>query len=152
MKFSRKASAIWEGTGMDGKGTLSTQSGVLDQTNYSFTTRFKDEIGTNPEELIGAAHAGCFTMQLSFLISRANYVPTKLETEATVFFEDGAIPQIKLHLTGQVPDLSKEAFEGFANEAGNSQFRRNVALRTVILRIGYALITRSNGCALVVFG
>lgn len=117
MKFSRKASATWEGTGMEGAGTVSTQSTVLDQTRLSFKTRFADGVGTNPEELIGAAHAGCFTMQLSFLISEAGFVPTMLETEAKVFFEDGSIPKIELSLTGQVPELTEEKFLELANKA-----------------------------------
>lgn len=117
MKFSRKASANWKGTGMDGKGTITTQSAVLDETQLSFKTRFEEGLGTNPEELIGAAHAGCFTMQLSFLISDAGYVPTNLATQAKVFFEDGAIPKIELDLTGEVPDITDEEFQTLAQKA-----------------------------------
>ena len=73
----RKANAVWQGTGKEGKGVLSTQSGVLNLTQYSFNTRFEDGIGTNPEELIGAAHAGCFAMKLSFNLTAAGFVPTK---------------------------------------------------------------------------
>ena len=117
MKFSRKASAIWNGTGMDGKGTVSTQSTVLENTPYSFKSRFEEGKGTNPEELIGAAHAGCFTMQLSFLISEAGFTPTKLETAAKVFFEDGSIPKIELELKGEVPELEEAEFTKLANKA-----------------------------------
>ncbi len=85
MKFTRKASADWKGSGPDGKGFLTTQSKVLNQTPYSFKTRFQDEQGTNPEELIAAAHAGCFTMQLTFLLGEAGFTPTHLETEASSF-------------------------------------------------------------------
>src|SRR5690606_28275999 len=98
MKFTRKASAHWKGTGKDGSGTVSTQSTVLDQTAYSYKTRFEDGVGTNPEELIGAAHAGCFTMQLSFLLSENGYDPTDLHTDAQVTFEDGSITSVQLDL------------------------------------------------------
>ena len=75
MKFTRKAKANWQGSGKDGKGTLSTQSTVLNNSQYSFSTRFEDGIGTNPEELIAAAHSGCFTMKLSFLLGEAGFTP-----------------------------------------------------------------------------
>src|SRR6266446_6916565 len=78
----RKAKAVWRGTGRDGSGVLSTDSGVLAETPYSFKTRFESEQGTNPEELIAAAHAGCFTMALAFQLQRAGYTPTELSTEA----------------------------------------------------------------------
>jgi osmotically inducible protein OsmC len=117
MKFSRKASANWKGTGKEGKGSVTTQSKILDGTQLSFKSRFEEGIGTNPEELIGAAHAGCFTMQLSFLISGAGYIPTNLDTEASVFFEDGAIPKVELQLIGEVPDISNEEFQRLAKEA-----------------------------------
>ena len=78
----RKAKAVWRGTGRDGGGVLSTDSGVLAETPYSFKTRFDSEKGTNPEELIAAAHAGCFTMALAFQLQRAGYTPTELSTEA----------------------------------------------------------------------
>ncbi|PIB27041.1 OsmC family peroxiredoxin [Maribacter sp. 4U21] len=117
MKFKREASANWKGTGMEGSGTISTQSTVLDSTQYSFKTRFENGVGTNPEELIGAAHAGCYTMQLSFLMSEAGYTPTNLDTHAKVFFEDGAIPKIELKLEAEVPNLSKEEFLELAEKA-----------------------------------
>lgn len=117
MKFNREASATWEGTGMEGKGTVSTQSKILDQTNLTFKSRFEEGSGTNPEELIGAAHAGCFTMQLSFLINKAGYTATKLETKAVVHFENGAIPTIELALKGEVPNLGEEEFNKLAEEA-----------------------------------
>jgi osmotically inducible protein OsmC len=90
---------------------------VLNSTQLSFKTRFEEGIGTNPEELIGAAHAGCFTMQLSFLISEAGYVPTNLDTRAKVFFEDGAIPKVELTLEAEVPKLSNEEFQQLAEKA-----------------------------------
>lgn len=117
MKFTRKASAHWQGTGKDGNGTVTTQSTVLDQTPYSYKTRFEDGVGTNPEELIGAAHAGCFTMQLSFLLSEKGYEPTSLETEAKVTFEDGSITAVQLDLTGNVPGISESDFKEIAEKA-----------------------------------
>jgi OsmC-like protein len=83
----RKANAIWRGTGRDGTGDLSTDSGVLASTPYSFKTRFENEKGTNPEELIAAAHAGCFTMALAFGLQSAGFTPTELSTEAAVTLE-----------------------------------------------------------------
>ena len=83
----RKASAVWRGTGRAGNGELSTDSGVLEKTPYSFRTRFENEKGTNPEELIAAAHAGCFTMALAFQLQGAGYTPTELRTEAAVSLE-----------------------------------------------------------------
>jgi osmotically inducible protein OsmC len=98
----RKATAIWQGTGKEGKGHLSTQSNVLNKTQYSFSTRFEDGIGTNPEELIGAAHAGCFSMKLSFILSAAGFVPEQLETNCEITFENGSVTQSKLILNANV--------------------------------------------------
>lgn len=117
MKFTRKANAQWQGTGMEGKGNISTQSTTLDKAQLSFKTRFADGVGTNPEELIAAAHSGCFTMQLSFLLSELNFVPTDLNTEATVTFEDGTITKIHLELKGDVPGISDEEFQNTALKA-----------------------------------
>jgi len=117
MKFTRKANANWQGTGMEGKGLISTQSTTLDKAQLSFKTRFEEGVGTNPEELLGAAHAGCFTMQLSFLLSEAGFVPTNLDTVAKVTFEDGTITTIVLELTGQVPSISEEDFQAAALKA-----------------------------------
>jgi len=117
MKFTRRANANWQGTGMEGKGLISTQSTTLDKAQLSFKTRFEEGVGTNPEELLGAAHAGCFTMQLSFLLSEAGFVPTNLDTAAKVTFEDGTITTIVLELTGQVPGISEEDFQATALKA-----------------------------------
>lgn len=117
MKFTRKANANWKGTGMEGKGLISTQSTTLDNAQLSFKTRFEEGVGTNPEELLGAAHAGCFTMQLSFLLTEAGFVPTNLDTVAKVTFEDGTITTIVLELTGQVPGISEEDFQATAAKA-----------------------------------
>ena len=90
--MQRKASAVWHGTLKEGKGTISTESGVLKDTAYSFHTRFEDGKGTNPEELIAAAHAGCFTMALSLQLTENNMVPDELETSATVSGRSGTTP------------------------------------------------------------
>lgn len=117
MQFTRKASANWQGTGKDGKGTITTQSTVLDQTPYSYKTRFEEGVGTNPEELIGAAHAGCFTMQLSFLLSEKGYEPTHLDTDAQVTFKDGSITAVHLDLKGEVAGISESEFKEIAQKA-----------------------------------
>jgi osmotically inducible protein OsmC len=117
MKFTRSASANWKGTGMDGKGLINTQSKTLDNAQLSFKTRFDQGVGTNPEELIAAAHSGCFTMQLSFLLSEAGFVPEDLNTEAKVTFEDGSITLIHLELTGKVSGISADDFQKTAQKA-----------------------------------
>ena len=117
MKFTRKANANWQGTGKDGNGSLTTQSTVLDQTQYSYKTRFEEGVGTNPEELIAAAHSGCFTMQLSFLLNEQGYTANDLDTEAKVTFEDGSITLINLDLKGDVPDISVDEFSEVAHKA-----------------------------------
>ena len=116
MKFTRKANAQWKGSGKEGKGTLTTASTILENTQYSFSTRFENGQGTNPEELIGAAHAGCFAMQLSFLLNESNYTADTLDVGATVTFEDGSITQIALNLEGKVPNISAEEFEKIAQK------------------------------------
>ncbi|MFG4003140.1 OsmC family peroxiredoxin [Flavobacterium aquidurense] len=117
MKFTRRANANWKGTGMEGKGTISTQSTTLDNAQLSFKTRFEEGVGTNPEELIAAAHSGCFTMQLSFLLSEAGFIPEDLSTEAKVTFEDGTITLIQLILNGKVPAITEEDFQKAAQKA-----------------------------------
>jgi osmotically inducible protein OsmC len=118
MKFTRKASAAWKGSGKEGHGNLTTGSAVLDKTPYSFHTRFEDgEKGTNPEELIGAAHAGCFAMQLSFLLNEAEFTATTIDVDANVTFEDGAITKITLNLEGDVPNIDAEQFQQIAHKA-----------------------------------
>lgn len=117
MKFTRKANANWKGTGMEGKGTISTQSSTLDNAQLSFKTRFEQGVGTNPEELVAAAHSGCFTMQLSFLLSEKGYKPGNLDTEAQVTFEDGSITNIALILKGEVEGITEEEFKETAQKA-----------------------------------
>lgn len=117
MKFDRTAKAHWTGGGKDGKGTLSTESKVLDESPYAYKTRFEEAEGTNPEELIGAAHAGCFTMQLSFFLVEEGFTADHLDTKAKVFFEDGSIPKITLELKAKVPGIDKNKFEKIAHKA-----------------------------------
>jgi osmotically inducible protein OsmC len=114
----RKASAIWQGTGKDGAGHLTTDSGVLSSTPYSFRTRFENEKGTNPEELIAAAHAGCFTMALAFGLQAAGFTPTELSTEAAVsLVPEGAgfkIEKSALTLRATIPGIDKAKFDELA--------------------------------------
>lgn len=117
MKFTRKAEAQWKGSGKEGKGTLQTQSSVLENTPYSFGTRFEEAKGTNPEELIGAAHAGCYAMQLSFLLNEADYTADTLDVSAKVLFEDGSITTVSLTLSGKVPGIEEKEFQQIANKA-----------------------------------
>lgn len=109
--MKRNATAVWNGSGKDGNGHLTTQSTVLNQTQYSFNSRFADGIGTNPEELMAAAHAGCFTMKLSFVLGAAGFTPESLETTCTISLEDGVINHSHLVLNAKVPGISKEQFD-----------------------------------------
>ena len=117
----RKAKAVWRGSGREGDGDLSSDSGVLSQTPYSFKTRFGDAKGTNPEELLAAAHAGCFTMALAFQLQGAGYTPTELSTEAAVSLDpDGEgfkITRSALTLRADVPGLDEETFRKLAGAA-----------------------------------
>jgi len=113
----RKATAVWKGSGKEGNGNLSTQSTVLNQTQYSFNSRFAEGVGTNPEELIAAAHSGCFTMKLSFVLGEAGFTPEELTTECAITFENGAITQSALTLKAKVPGISKEQFDACAKDA-----------------------------------
>jgi len=113
--MKRNASAVWEGGLKDGKGQLTTQSGVLSNTQYSFSTRFEDGIGTNPEELIAAAHAGCFTMALSAQLEAAGVRATRLKTTATVTLEKDnsgfVISAVHLDLVASIPGSNREVFD-----------------------------------------
>jgi osmotically inducible protein OsmC len=117
----RKAKAVWRGTGRAGNGHLTTDSGVLADTPYSFKTRFENEKGTNPEELIAAAHAGCFTMALAFGLQGAGFTPTELSTEAAVTLDPEGqgfrISKSALTLRGKVPNLTEAEFARLAGEA-----------------------------------
>jgi osmotically inducible protein OsmC len=137
MMIKRTGSAVWSGGLKDGKGTVATQSGVLKDTQYGFSSRFEQGAGTNPEELIAAAHAGCFTMALSAQLEQANLKATRLETTASVSLEktDGGfeIPAIHLTLVAQVPGATEEAFQAAAKAAKegcpvSKLFKANITL------------------------
>lgn len=119
--MQRKASAVWKGGLKDGKGTVSSTSGVLSNTPYSFTTRFENSPGTNPEELIAAAHAACFSMALSAQLGAANLTPESVHTDATLTMEKleagWTITAIQLEVTAKVPNADAAAFQTAANNA-----------------------------------
>jgi osmotically inducible protein OsmC len=119
--MKRKGSAVWRGGLKDGKGTVSTDSGVLSNTQYSFSTRFEDGKGTNPEELIAAAHAGCFSMALSAQLGNAGITAEEIQTTATVSLDktDGgfSITAVHLDVRAKIPGADKQAFETAANNA-----------------------------------
>jgi osmotically inducible protein OsmC len=119
--MNRKASAVWEGDLKSGKGSISTESGALKQTQYSFNTRFENGVGTNPEELIAAAHAGCFSMALSAELGKAGMTPQRIATEANLTMEktDAGFTVTAIHLTTQVtmPGADRAKFETAANGA-----------------------------------
>lgn len=119
--MKRNASAEWRGGLKDGKGTISTDSGVLEQTQYSFSTRFEDGKGTNPEELIAAAHAGCFSMALSGQLGKADLTAESIKTTATVTLDkvegNFTITEVHLQVAARVPGASEEQFETAANNA-----------------------------------
>ena len=119
--MQRKGSAVWNGGLKDGKGTVSTASGVLNNAPYSFVTRFENEKGTNPEELIGAAHAGCFSMALSAQLNNAGLKPERIATEATVTLEKlesgFAITTVHLQVNARVPGATQDQFNTAANNA-----------------------------------
>lgn len=119
--MERKGSAVWKGGLKGGQGTVSTDSGVLSDSQYSFATRFEAGNGTNPEELIAAAHAGCFSMALSLVLGESNITPESIATTATVSIEpsdDGfEIPAVHLDVTARIPDIDEETFLNAANAA-----------------------------------
>jgi len=115
--MKRNATAVWNGSGKEGKGHLTTQSKVLKQTQYSFSSRFEEGVGTNPEELVAAAHAGCFTMKLSFVLGEAGFVPETLETTAYINLENGKISESHLVLKATVKGIGMDAFNAAVKEA-----------------------------------
>lgn len=115
--MNRHATALWQGSGKEGKGNLTTQSGVLSETQYSFNTRFEDGIGTNPEELIAAAHAGCFTMKLSFLLNERGYTADQIETKCDITFADGKITKSHLKVNASIPSIEDNMFQEAVKEA-----------------------------------
>ncbi|MEO8173959.1 MAG: OsmC family protein [Sediminibacterium sp.] len=115
--MKRTATAVWNGSGKEGNGSLSTQSTTLNKTQYSFNSRFAEGVGTNPEELMAAAHAGCFTMKLSFVLGAAGFTPDSLETSCAISLEDGTITKSELSVKAKVPGITPEKFQECAAEA-----------------------------------
>jgi osmotically inducible protein OsmC len=115
--MKRNATAVWNGSGKEGNGNLTSQSGVLNQTQYSFNSRFAEGIGTNPEELVAAAHAGCFTMKLSFVLGAMGLTPEMLNTKCTITLEEGAITNSHLVVEGKVPGASADQFAEAVKDA-----------------------------------
>ena len=118
--MKRKVNAIWKGDGADGNGFLTSQSGAFNNMPYSFKTRFENDngdLGTNPEELVASALAGCFNMKLAFVLNEANFNPAELNTNATLTFIDGSVISIELILKGKVPNLNEEKFIELAEDA-----------------------------------
>ncbi|APU69960.1 MAG: OsmC family protein [Bacteroidota bacterium] len=119
--MKRKGSAVWNGSLKEGSGTVSLESGILKDTTYSFKTRFEDgKNGTNPEELIGAAHAGCFSMQLSANLTEEGFAPDKLETTSEITFEDGKVTKSHLVLKAAVPGIDEDKFDEIVQDAKNN--------------------------------
>lgn len=138
--MKRNATAVWNGTGKDGSGNLTTQSGTLNKTQYSFKSRFEEGIGTNPEELVAAAHAGCFTMKLSFNISAENISPDEITTKAIVNLnpEKGEIVDIHLEVSVKADGLSKEKFDELVADAKancpiSKLLNTNITIEAVLL-------------------
>lgn len=115
--MKRKATAVWQGSGKEGKGHVTTQSSVLNKTQYSFNSRFAEGTGTNPEELVAAAHAGCFAMKLSFVLGEAGFTPDELNAECTITLGDGVITEAHLAVKGKIKGISKEKFQECAEDA-----------------------------------
>ena len=115
--MKRHATAIWQGSGKEGTGTLSTQSRILDKASYAFNSRFENGKGTNPEELIAAAHAGCFTMQLAFNVGKAGFTPTELNTKCEITIEDFKITTSHLILQATIDGISQEKFDEVVADA-----------------------------------
>ena len=113
----RKATAVWQGTGKEGKGTLTTPSTVLDKTQYSFGSRFESGVGTNPEELIAAAHSGCFAMKLSFNLQEAGFTATELDVTANITFEEGTLKKSHLVLKAKVDGIEQDKFDELVKDA-----------------------------------
>ena len=115
--MKRTATAVWNGSGKEGGGHLSSQSGVLASTQYSYLSRFEQGIGTNPEELVAAAHSGCFSMKLAFVLGAAGFTPESIETTCTITLDNGAITSSVLDLKAKVPGIDAAKFQECATDA-----------------------------------
>ena len=115
--MKRFATTVWDGTGKEGNGHISTQSTVLNNTQFSWKSRFEEGIGTNPEELIAAAHSGCYTMKFTFVLGGAGFPPEQISTKCDITLDGGVITKSELTVTGKVPGITAEDFQKFAQEA-----------------------------------
>ncbi len=115
--MNRHATAVWHGNGKEGSGDLTTQSNVLNKVQYSYKSRFEEGIGTNPEELIAAAHAGCFTMKLTFGLNAAGFTPEQISTQCDITLADGAITKSQLKVTAKVQGIDQQKFDECAQDA-----------------------------------
>lgn len=115
--MKRHATAVWNGSGKEGNGHLTTQSTVLNKNQYSYSSRFEQGIGTNPEELVAAAHAGCFSMKLSFVLGAAGFTPETLEAKCTITLEDGSLTESHIDLKAKVPGISQDVFDASVKDA-----------------------------------
>jgi osmotically inducible protein OsmC len=115
--MKRTATAVWNGSGKDGSGNVTTQSTTLNKTQYSYKSRFEQGVGTNPEELVAAAHASCFIMKLSFVLGAAGFTPESLEATATVSLDDGTITSSNIVLNAKVPGIDADKFKECAEDA-----------------------------------
>jgi lipoyl-dependent peroxiredoxin len=115
--MKRHATAVWQGSGKEGSGHLSTQSSVLSQNQYSYNSRFAEGAGTNPEELVAAAHAGCFSMKLSFILGAAGFTPDRIETKCHITLENGAITESHLGVKAEVPGITADKLKECIEEA-----------------------------------
>lgn len=113
----RTATAVWKGSGKEGTGNITSQSKAVLNARYSYQSRFEEGTGTNPEELLAAAHAGCFTMKLAFVLDEAGFKAENIETTATVILENGSITESQLSVKAKVPEISKEIFQKCAEDA-----------------------------------
>ena len=115
--MKRNATAVWKGSIKEGKGALTTQSTTLNNTQYSFGSRFEEGVGTNPEELVAAAHSGCFSMQLSAFIGEAGFTPDSIETKCVIDFQNGSIVSSTLTVEAKIPGISNDTFQELVTKA-----------------------------------
>ncbi len=137
MKITRKATAEWKGSGKEGSGTVTTDSKVLDMQQYGYNSRFEDGKGTNPEELIGAAHAGCFSMKLAFNLQEADITADSIHTEAKVVLDEGAINEIHLTTKVKAADLDEDKLQELAKDAKencpiSALFKADIKLEAIL--------------------
>ena len=136
--MKRNATAVWNGTIKEGSGHLTTQSTTLNKTQYSFNSRFDNGVGTNPEELMAAAHAGCFNMKLSLDLTEKGYTPDTLETSSTITLDNGVITSSDLVLTAKIPGISADEFQQIVTGAKENcpvskAYRMNITVKADLI-------------------